>query len=102
MMAISDGVLFTSSEEGFLFPVLEAGLHNIPIFVPSLETISSWARNYSIIYPTSASPYEISKIIGEVFAPPSAARKFLFRTQHTWDRVFSEHFAPLASTGREG
>jgi glycosyltransferase involved in cell wall biosynthesis len=92
MMAVSDGLLFTSRQEGFLFPILEAGLHRIPVFVPALDAIVSWAGDHALAYPPSASPSEISRVVGQAFNDPASKRKFLFRTECTWDRVFANHF----------
>jgi len=95
MMALSDGLLFTSRREGFLFPILEAGLHSIPIFAPALDAVVSWAGDYSIMYPPSSSPREISRVVGEAFKDPASKRKFLFRTEYTWDRVFARYFSDI-------
>jgi glycosyltransferase involved in cell wall biosynthesis len=95
MMAVCDGVLFTSRREGFLFPVLEAGLHNVPIFVPSLDSVISWARDYVMLYPESAQPSEIAKILGRVYRNSDTRRKFIFRTSFSWDNVFAKNFASL-------
>jgi glycosyltransferase involved in cell wall biosynthesis len=95
MMAVSDGLLFTSKQEGFLFPILEAGLHRIPIFAPALDAVVSWASHYSVTYPPSSSPSEISRLVGGAFNDPASRRKFLFRTEYTWDRVFARHFSEV-------
>jgi mannosylglucosylglycerate synthase len=95
MMALSDGLLFTSRREGFLFPVLEAGLHCIPIFAPALDAVVSWASDYCVTYPQSSSPSEISRVVAEAFSKPTSRRKFLFRTEYTWDRVFSRYFSDI-------
>ena len=91
--AMADALLFTSTNEGFLFPILEAGLHNIPIFIPSHDSLLSWASSYAHVYEKSASPDAISESIFKVFHDQNQNRKFQFRTQFVWDDIFYRHFA---------
>ena len=95
LMSVCDGLLFTSREEGFLFPILEAGLHNIPIFAPACDSLSSWASSYAELYSVDSTPIQIAKIIKRCFEKAEHRKKSIIRTIYSWDSVFATHFASL-------
>jgi glycosyltransferase involved in cell wall biosynthesis len=96
MMAVCDGLLFTSRREGFLIPILEATLYKLPIFVPKQDTLVSWAKQYVLAYEEEASADQISRIIGRVFSDPRAKFKFEIRTRYSWDNIFTQYFSQSA------
>ena len=99
MMSVCDGVIFTSKREGFLIPVLEANLHSIPIFTPSLSTIMSWASDYVMSYPEDASSDTIAEKLSKTYKLLEARRKYEARTAYSWDNIFAKHFSHLREAG---
>lgn len=99
MMSISDGLLFTSRREGFLIPILEGVLFNLPIFTPKHDAVTCWAEDYIIAYNENASPHQISKTIALQYNNPKMKSKFEVRTQYSWDNIFEKHFLKYSNKG---
>ena len=93
VLASCDGVIFTSYREGFLIPVLEANLYNIPIFVPDDESILSWANNYVISYSRDDNPANISKLIADFYNKNEKLKtKYLVRSKYSWSYIAKSKF----------
>lgn len=93
---VADLALVTSSEEGFLIPILEAAFHRVPLCVPSLPSIVSWASDKAFLYPLSAKPAELAVWIGEKIEQNGQKMRHETLSEYSWDSVFKMHFAPLA------
>lgn len=93
MMLACDGVLFTSRREGFLIPILEANMCNIPIFVPKDESILSWAGDYTLSFNKDDSPNNIAKLIMNVFQNSQYySRKNKIRSHFSWKNILNNYF----------
>lgn len=92
-LAICDGLVFTSDYEGFLIPILEAGLYKIPVIAPPLAEIRSWASGFVHFYPENATAEDIALFIGELFRGPEYKIKFKFRSEFSWATIFKKYFA---------
>lgn len=93
---ISDALILTSTEEGFGIPVLEAGLARIPVFctdIPSLREVGGRDAHY---FDPDADAAMVANSMATVLAanPLHSARKRVLN-QYTWQRIYSEHIAPL-------
>lgn len=95
MLAICDGLLFTSTQEGFLIPVLEANLYNVPVFVPAHENVLSWGLEYVNPYPVHASPHQIARAVSSYFEDMPRRRKHTIRTRFSWEFIFDTYINDL-------
>ena len=72
-------------------PIIEARLHNLPIFVPALDEIMSWAQELIIPYPIDASPNAIAHILEAELDTHRFRAKHTVRTRYSWDAIFEKY-----------
>ena len=94
---VSDALLFPSQTEGFGLPILEAGLHGIPIFcsdIPAHREIAQHIATYLGL--EEQTPEDMAAIIAE---HPRMEGRYLRRIALAgcldWPRVCEQHIEPL-------
>jgi len=94
LIGISDVVLLTSDQEGFLLPILEAALHRVPVVVPRLPAVG-WASAVARLYDRDADSSEIARLVLEAAAQPAGKAHRLARTRYSWQNILTTHFAQI-------
>lgn len=96
LYAVADLVLLTSTEEGFGLPILEAGLGGKLIFCTDIGPLRELGGSEVKYLPPGASPDEVAASIGTTLgSSPQYLLKKRVLAHYTWDRIYSDHLAPL-------
>jgi glycosyltransferase involved in cell wall biosynthesis len=93
---LADALLLPSREEGFGLPILEAGLAGLPIFCADLPPLRKLGGEYAVYFSPDADPEEVAGLITKnLCASPVFGLRAAVKKNHSWERVYSEHLAPL-------
>jgi glycosyltransferase involved in cell wall biosynthesis len=100
---IADALFFTSHQEGFGIPILEAGLARLPIFatdlLPFYESAGSWATYFS-------ADTTLPEVADTIITSLQTDRAFQLRrrvlTNHTWQHLVETRIVPLLRTVTAG
>ena len=93
---VADALFFPSKQEGFGIPILEGGLHRIPIFCADIEPMKLPEHHHITYFSPEIAPGALaSTILKQIAASPaSQARKAVVR-EYSWKRVYPRHLEPL-------
>lgn len=93
---VADALFFPSKQEGFGLPILEGGLHRIPIFCAEIEPMKSPGHpNITFFSPEIAPGALAGTILKQVAASPAIqARKAVVR-EYSWGRIYPRYLEPL-------
>ncbi|CAN5789506.1 hypothetical protein BH11VER1_BH11VER1_23500 [soil metagenome] len=97
---LADALLFPSKKEGFGLPLIEATLHQLPVFcsdIPIHREVMGRAAHYLDL---EASPSVLADFIVERLSrKPSrkTAQKLLER--YSWERIYQDYLEPLLNEG---
>jgi glycosyltransferase involved in cell wall biosynthesis len=94
LIGISDVVLLTSVQEGFLLPILEAALYRAPVVVPRLPAVD-WASSVARLYEPDADSSVVATLVLEAAAQPAGKAHRFARTHYSWQNILTTHFAEL-------
>ncbi|HBY97471.1 MAG: glycosyltransferase family 4 protein [Ardenticatenaceae bacterium] len=93
---IADALLFSSRQEGFGIPILEAALARLPIFATNLPPFRESAAAGAVLFPRDTPPAEVAHTIVTTLL---ADRAFQLRrrvlTRFTWGRLVETQVVPL-------
>lgn len=93
---LADGLLFTSVDEGFGIPVIEAGLARLPIFcseIPPFREIAGELANY---FSLQTSAEDIAEQIADYLGKdPTHALRHHVRKKYNWQSLYQQHISPL-------
>ncbi len=93
---LADALLFTSVDEGFGIPVIEAGLARLPIFCseipPFREIAGEFANYFSLQTPADAIA---DKIADYLTNDPTHALRHHVRRTYNWQSLYQHHISPL-------
>lgn len=96
LYSLSDLLLFSSAQEGFGIPLIEAGLLRLPVFcsdIPPFREIGLDAVNY---FKLGDEPAEVAKRIRRWMAEDRVYRlRRRVLTQYWWESVFVDRIEPL-------
>jgi len=98
LYAISDVLLFPSESEGFGIPMLEAGLHRMPIVCSDIPALRETGGDDPIYVPADASGAVLADAIEEALASP-VMRMRARALAHAWPRVMREQVLPVILEG---
>jgi len=91
-----DGVLLTSTLEGFGLPPLEAGLFRVPVFCTDIPAFREVAGDEVMYFALDDPPPQIAQRIAAFFDSDRAARlRRHVRTAYLWDAILRDHLEPL-------
>lgn len=91
-----DGVLLTSTQEGFGLPPLEAGLFRAPVFCTDIPAFREVTGDDVVYFPLGDPPQQIAQRIAAFFDADRAARlRRRVRTAYLWDAILQLHIEPL-------
>lgn len=95
LYCVSDCLVITSWSEGFGLPILEAGVHGIPIVtthVPSVEVVG--AENLRLVNP-DGSPEDIANVICGELEGALVRFKRRVRREFSWKNIYRNHIRAL-------
>jgi len=93
---IADGLLFTSKQEGFGIPILEAGLSRLPLFCADIPPFRETAGGIAHYFSLEDGPERVAGMIHRTLEADTA---FLMRRRvlerYTWEEMFRSRIEPL-------
>ena len=94
LYALSDVLVFPSESEGFGIPMLEAGLHRMPIVCSDIPALRETGGDDPIYVPPDASGEVIADAIERAVSTPVMKMRQRAQT-HDWRRVMRERVLPV-------
>ena len=97
LYALSDALLFPSISEGFGLPVIEATLHDLPVFCSEIPAHTEVAPPTAHFFALDDDPAQIAAAIA---SDPDVLRRSNRRTlhfRHDWSHIASDYLEPLLS-----
>lgn len=97
LYSLADALLFTSLQEGFGIPILEAGLAGIPIFCSDLPPLRETAGDAAGYFdPVSDTPGQIAhRLWAALDGSPRYRLRKRVRQHFTWDAIITRDLIPL-------
>ncbi|HEY8656917.1 MAG TPA: glycosyltransferase family 4 protein [Candidatus Limnocylindria bacterium] len=99
LYALADALVLPSANEGFGIPVLEAGLHRLPIVcsdIPALRAVAGLDATY---VPPDARPRTLAAAIAGRLADDPVARLHRRARASAWPRILAEQVLPAIRAG---
>jgi mannosylglucosylglycerate synthase len=92
----ADALLFTSRQEGFGLPLLEAAAHRLPVFCSDIEPLKSIALSGTLLMELREAPRNIAERICSYFEhdPIFKRKKHLLR-EYSAERLYDEKIEPM-------
>ena len=87
-------LVFPSESEGFGIPMLEAGLHRMPIVCSDIPALRETGGDDPIYVPPDASGERIADAIEQALDTPVMHMRARAR-EHAWPRVLRERVLPV-------
>jgi glycosyltransferase involved in cell wall biosynthesis len=94
LYSLADVLVFPSETEGFGIPMLEAGLHRLPIVCSDIPTLRETGGDDPIYVPPDASGEQIADAIERALDTPVMRMRVRAR-EHAWPRVLRERVLPV-------
>ena len=92
----ADALLFTTQQEGFGLPILEAGLAGLPIFCSDLSVLREVGGPHACYFPADAPPAAIAdQLLGMLDAPGPSALRRRVRQWYSWEGIYERQIRPL-------
>ncbi|HEY6204012.1 MAG TPA: glycosyltransferase family 4 protein [Candidatus Limnocylindria bacterium] len=98
LFALADVLVFPSESEGFGIPMLEAGLHRMPIVCSDIPALRETGGDDPIYVPPDASGEVIADAIERALDTPVMRMRVRAR-EHAWPRVLRERVLPVILGG---
>lgn len=100
---VADALMFTSKQEGFGIPVLEAGLLRLPIFATDLPPFHESVGGEAHLFAPEMPPEDVAAVIAEALQHDRALRlrKRMLR-EFTWQRIVEDRLLPLVQMVEQG
>jgi glycosyltransferase involved in cell wall biosynthesis len=94
LFALADVLVLPSESEGFGIPMLEAGLHRLPIVCSDLESLRETGGADAIYVPPDADGARIADAVERAIDTP-VGRMRRRALAHAWPRVLRERVLPV-------
>jgi mannosylglucosylglycerate synthase len=94
LFSLADVLVFPSESEGFGIPMLEAGLHRMPIVCSDIPVLRETGGDDAIYVPPDASGDQIADAIERALDTPVMRMRARARA-HAWPRVLRERVIPV-------
>jgi glycosyltransferase involved in cell wall biosynthesis len=94
LYALADVLVFPSESEGFGIPMLEAGLHRMPIVCSDIPALRETGGDDPIYVPPDASGEVIADAVERALDNPVMRMRARAR-EHAWPRVLRERVLPV-------
>ena len=95
LYALADALVLPSANEGFGIPVLEAGLHRLPVVCTDLPALRGLAGADATYLRPDADGEAIARAVSERLAGDPEARLRSRAKRHAWPRVLRERVLPV-------
>lgn len=95
LYALADAVVMPTGNEGFGIPILEAGLHRLPIVCTDIPALRGLAGPDATYLRPDAGGEEIARAIADRLAADPEARLRSRAKRHAWSRVLRERVLPV-------
>ena len=96
---LADALFLPSRDEGFGLPVLEAGLHRLPVFCADIDALREIARTEAVLFSPDAPPTDIAALIRDRLAGDPVYRAAVrSRTDYGWRTIFDAAIEPLIAS----
>lgn len=95
LFSLADVLVLPTSNEGFGIPIIEAGIHRLPIVCTDLPVLRGLAGDDATYVTENADGAEIAAAILERLAVDPQARMRVRAKSHAWHRVLSERVIPV-------
>ncbi len=93
---LADSLLLPSRDEGFGLPVLEAGLHRLPVFCTDIAALREIAGDEAVLFSADARPADIALLIRDrLTGDPVYRAAVRSRTVYDWRTIFDSTIEPL-------
>jgi mannosylglucosylglycerate synthase len=96
LYTIADAVFFPSLSEGYGLPILEAGLHMVPVFCSQIAAHRDVGRNVATFFELDDEPADIAQRLTQ---HPQVTARYVRRLTIAgamdWDRIIQSHVDPL-------
>jgi glycosyltransferase involved in cell wall biosynthesis len=99
LYALADVLVFPSQSEGFGIPMLEAGLHRMPIVCSDIPALRETGGDDAIYVPPDANGIVLADAIERALASP-IMRMRARSLAHSWPRVMREQVLPVILNDR--
>ena len=100
---LSDALLFTSYQEGFGIPLLEAGFARLPIFCSDIPSFHESAGGQAHYFSLSDTPHRVATSIAEILlTDPSLLLRRRIRSRYTWTNIVHHKVLPLLESACDG
>lgn len=98
---LADALLFTSIQEGFGIPVIEAGFAGLPVFCSDIPPFrASGQGDVHYFDPVNDPPEQIAQTIVDVLTAQSVTRlRVRVRKSYRWKRIVRDQLVPLIERG---
>lgn len=94
LYSLADVLVFPSETEGFGIPMLEAGLHRLPIVCSDIPSLRETGGDDPIYVPPDATGEQIADAIEQALDTPVMRMRVRARG-HSWTRVLRERVLPV-------
>ncbi len=94
LYSLADVLVFPSESEGFGIPMLEAGLHRMPIVCSDIPVLRETGGDDPIYVPADASGERIADAVEHALDTPVMRMRARAR-EHAWPRVLRERVLPV-------
>ena len=98
LYALADVLVFPSESEGFGIPMLEAGLHRMPIVCSDIPALRETGGDDPIYVPPDASGETIADAVERALETPVMGMRARARA-HAWPKVLRERVLPVILSG---
>nr|WP_290668122.1 glycosyltransferase family 4 protein [Ardenticatena sp.] len=99
---VADALMFTSKQEGFGIPVLEAGVLRLPIFATDLPPFHESVGSEAHLFAPETPPEKVAAAIAQALHHDKALRlrKRMLR-EFTWQRIVEDRLLPLVQMTKQ-
>ena len=99
LYALADALFFSSRQEGFGLPMLEAALHRLPIFCAAIEPLDTLLTDGVTLFTLDADPAQIAReIVAQLGETDSWRARRQVRQEYAWAAVYRNYLAPLLAS----
>jgi mannosylglucosylglycerate synthase len=93
---VADAMLFTSRQEGFGLPLLEAAAHRLPVFCSNIEPLRSVALSGTSFFDLQDAPRTVAEKIRHAFARDAIfKRKKQLLRDYSAERLYLDKIEPI-------
>ena len=98
---VAEALFFSSREEGFGIPLIEAAFSHLPAFCADIPPLKKLGGEDAIFFSPDEKPEIVAGMITNYFRTALPARLVMrARDSFRWEAIYRQHIAPLIRTAR--